>query len=60
MSAAEFAAATSMSLTAVRSLIARGDLHAVRLGRSVRIPVSEFARLGLDPPVLDDGEPAER
>mgnify|MGYP001684012230 FL=1 len=49
-----------MSLTAVRSLIARGDLRAVRLGRSVRIPVSEFARLGLDPPVLNDGEPAER
>lgn len=52
ITAAHFAAAADLSLTTVRSLIAKGDLHVVRLGRNVRIPLSEFTRLGLDPPDL--------
>lgn len=54
ITAAHFAAAAGLSLTTVRSLIAKGDLHVVRLGRNVRIPLSEFTRLGLDPPDLSD------
>ena len=54
ITAAHFAAAAELSLTTVRSLIAKGDLHVARVGRNVRIPVSEFTRLGLDPPDLSD------
>lgn len=54
ITAAHFAATADLSLTTVRSLIAKGDLHVVRLGRNVRIPLSEFTRLGLDPPDLSD------
>lgn len=50
----DFAAVTKLSLTTVRSLIAKGDLHVARVGRNVRIPLSEFTRLGLDPPDLSD------
>ena len=51
---ADFAAVTKLSLTTVRSLIAKKDLHVARVGRNVRIPLSEFTRLGLDPPDLSD------
>lgn len=54
ITAAHFAAAAELSLTTVRSLIAKGDLHVARVGRNVRIPISEFTRLGLDPPDLSD------
>ena len=54
ITAAHFAVAAELSLTTVRSLIAKGDLHVARVGRNVRIPLSEFARLGLDPPDLSD------
>ena len=47
---ARTAEATSLSESTVRNMIARGELRAVRLGRAVRIPVSEFERLGLDVP----------
>lgn len=50
LSAADFAAACGLSVGAVRSMIARGELRAVRLGRAVRIPLSELTRLGLDAP----------
>ena len=54
ITAAHFAVAAELSLTTVRSLIAKGDLHVARVGRNVRIPLSEFERLGLDPPDLSD------
>ena len=46
----DFAEATSLSESTVRNMIARGELRAVHLGRAVRIPISEFERLGLDVP----------
>ena len=54
ITAAHFAAAADLCLTTVRYLIAKGDLHVVWLGWNVRIPLSEFTRLGLDPPDLSD------
>ena len=54
ITAAHFAVAAELSLTTVRSLIAKGDLHVARVGRNVRITLSEFERLGLDPPDLSD------
>ncbi|MBE6474229.1 MAG: helix-turn-helix domain-containing protein [Actinomyces succiniciruminis] len=46
----DFAAAASLNRGTVQNLIARGDLRAVKLGRAVRIPISELTRLGLDVP----------
>ena len=40
----------------VLNLIARGELKALRLGRSVRIPLSEFDRLGLPRPTFGEGD----
>ncbi|WP_245690741.1 hypothetical protein [Actinomyces ruminicola] len=33
-------------------MILRGEVRGVHIGRAVRIPVSEFARLGLDLPAV--------
>ena len=45
------AALADLSPNTIRNMIARGELHAVKLGRAVSIPVSELTRLGLDVPV---------
>ncbi|WP_103062205.1 helix-turn-helix domain-containing protein [Actinomyces qiguomingii] len=44
------AALADLSPNTIRNMIARGDLRAVKLGKSVRIPISELTRLGLDVP----------
>lgn len=41
----EFADALGLSRQHVAKLITRGDVHAVKLGRAVRIPASELDRL---------------
>lgn len=50
----QFAQVTSSKEQTVRDAINRGDVRAHRVGRGVRIPLSEFARLGLDPPTDED------
>jgi excisionase family DNA binding protein len=40
-----FARAVSLDQCTVRRLIASGEIRATRIGRSVRIPVSELDRL---------------
>ncbi len=47
-----FALMCDMSESTVRSLIDRGELRGIRIGTVVRIPVSEFKRLGLDSPTV--------
>ena len=39
-----------MSDSGVRGLIDSGAIHAIRIGRAVRIPASELARYGLELP----------
>jgi len=57
ISVAAFAAATDLSTSTVRNMILRGEVRGVHIGRAVRIPVSEFARLGLDlPAVLEEAD----
>jgi len=51
-----FARCVDMSENGVLNLIARGELKALRLGRSVRIPLSEFDRLGLPRPTFGEGD----
>lgn len=59
LSPARFAEAADLSAGAVHNLIAKGEVRAVKIGRSVRIPVSELTRLGLDVPAyLTGGEAA--
>jgi excisionase family DNA binding protein len=41
----EFAYQSRLSPSSVRKRVRQGDLHAVRIGRSVRIPRSELDRL---------------
>jgi excisionase family DNA binding protein len=55
VSIAEAARRLSVSPRTVQRLISRKHLHAARLGRSVRVPISEIARL-LTPPPFDFGE----
>jgi excisionase family DNA binding protein len=55
VTAAEAARRLCVSLRTVRRLISNKHLHVVRLGRSVRVPISEIARL-LTPPPFDFGE----
>jgi len=55
VTAAEAAHRLSVSLRTVRRLISNKHLHVVRLGRSVRVPISEIARL-LTPPPFDFGK----
>lgn len=55
VSVATFAAACEMSTSAIRLLIDKGEIHAVRIGRAVRIPVTEFERLGLGRPAFLGG-----
>ncbi|MDU7427990.1 MAG: helix-turn-helix domain-containing protein [Actinomyces urogenitalis] len=50
LSPAEFGEAANISPTTVRALIAKGDLKATKLGRAVRIPITELDRLGLAVP----------
>lgn len=52
------AALADLSPNTIRNMIARGELHAVKLGRAVRIPVSELTRLGLDVPAYLQREAA--
>ena len=40
-----FAAAAEMSRASVYKLIEKGEIHAVRIGGSLRIPMSELDRL---------------
>ena len=49
-SVASVARMLDMSDSGVRGLIDSGDIRAIRLGRAVRIPASELARYGLEPP----------
>jgi excisionase family DNA binding protein len=55
VTAAEAARRLSISLRTVRRLISKKHLHVARLGSSVRVPISEIARL-LTPPPFDFGE----
>lgn len=48
----DFARALCVSPSTVRNAINRGDLHTVRFARAVRIPVSEFERLGYGIPAF--------
>ncbi|MBB6333841.1 helix-turn-helix domain-containing protein [Schaalia hyovaginalis] len=52
LSVKKFALMCDMSESTVRSLIDRGELRGIRIGTVVRIPVSEFKRLGLDSPTV--------
>jgi excisionase family DNA binding protein len=45
LTAAELAAALQVSVRTVRRMIARGEVRAIRFGRSVRVPVDEAKRL---------------
>lgn len=58
LSAETVAALADLSPNTIRNMIARGDLRAVKLGRAVRIPASELARLGLDVPAYLQREAA--
>lgn len=49
-SVASVARMLDMSDSGVRGLIDSGAIHAIRIGRAVRIPASELARYGLEPP----------
>jgi excisionase family DNA binding protein len=55
VSIAEAARRLSVSPRTVQRLISHKDLHAAHLGRSVRVPISEIARL-LTPLPFDFGE----
>lgn len=56
LSPADFAEAACLSVSTVHNMIARGDVRGIKIGRSVRIPISEFKRLGLDiPGYLSEG-----
>ncbi len=39
------AAALHLGLTTIREMVDRGDLRTIRIGRAVRIPVSELDRI---------------
>lgn len=46
----DFAEALNISPSTVRNAINRGEVHTIRFARAVRIPVSEFDRLGYPRP----------
>mgnify|MGYP000926981592 CR=1 FL=1 len=54
-SSARVAEAAKLSASAVHDPIAKGEVHAVKIGHPVRIPVSELTRLGLDVPAYLTG-----
>lgn len=57
----DFAKALSVSPSTVRNAINRGEVHTIRFARAVRIPVSEFERLGYGIPAFllsENGEVA--
>jgi excisionase family DNA binding protein len=45
LTAADLAAALQVSVRTVRRMMARGEVRAIRFGRSVRVPVDEAKRL---------------
>ncbi len=49
-SVASVARMLDMSDSGVRGLIDSGAIHAIRIGRAVRIPAAELIRYGLEPP----------
>lgn len=49
-SVATVAELLDMSDSGVRGLIDSGAIHAIRIGRAVRIPAAELIRYGLEPP----------
>jgi excisionase family DNA binding protein len=55
VSIAEAARRLSISPRTVQRLISHKHLYAARLGRSVRVPISEIARI-LTPPPVDFGK----
>lgn len=55
----DFAEALSVSPSTVRNAINRGEVKIIRFARAVRIPITEFDRLGLNrPDFLNRGEAA--
>lgn len=44
------AALAGVAPDTIRKMIARGEINAVKIGRAVRIPITEFNRLGLAVP----------
>ncbi|SDM39928.1 helix-turn-helix domain-containing protein [Actinomyces ruminicola] len=51
-----FARSVELSENTVYNLIASGDIAAIRLGRAVRIPISEYARLGFATPTFGEAD----
>jgi excisionase family DNA binding protein len=45
LTAADLAAALQVSVRTVRRMIAAGEVHVIRFGRSVRVPAEEANRL---------------
>lgn len=51
-----FARSVELSENTVYNLIASGEIAAIRLGRAVRIPIGEYARLGFTTPTFGEAD----